>query len=85
MGAASVTISDKFFLPSIKSETAPSSPLISYVDEKKTQVGYEISFNKYFYKQKELRTISVLIDDLLELEIQTDGMLSEIIGGISNE
>lgn len=69
------------FLDSEIKEYAPDA----YIDEKKTQIGYEISFNKYFYKQKELRTISVLVDDLLALENQTDGMLSEIIGGICNE
>lgn len=29
----------------------------AYVDEKKTQIGYEISFTKYFYKPTELRPI----------------------------
>lgn len=54
----------------------------AYVDEKKTQIGYEISFTKYFYKPVELRSMQDIISDLKELEQQTDGMLAEIMGGL---
>ena len=37
----------------------------AYIDEKKTQIGYEISFTKYFYKPVELREMSEIIKSLM--------------------
>ena len=54
----------------------------AYVDEKKTAIGYEISFTKYFYKPVELRELADIIADLRALEKEADGMMSEIMGGI---
>ena len=53
----------------------------AYVDEKKTQIGYEINFTKYFYKPTELRTMSDIISDLRKLEETSDGIIKDIIGG----
>ena len=55
----------------------------AYVDEKKTQIGYEISFTKYFYKPVELREMRDILEDLNALEKEANGMLAEIMGGIS--
>lgn len=55
----------------------------AYVDEKKTQIGYEISFTKYFYKPTELRAVKTIISDLESLEMQTNGMLQDILGGLN--
>jgi type I restriction enzyme M protein len=52
------------------------------VDEKKTQIGYEISFTKYFYKPVELRDMSDILSSLTALEKEADGLLTEIMGGI---
>jgi type I restriction enzyme M protein len=46
----------------------------------KTVIGYEISFNRYFYKPQPLRTLSEIRADILALEQETEGLLSEIIG-----
>lgn len=54
----------------------------AYLDEKKTQVGYEISFTKYFYKPVELREIKDIIASLNALEKEADGMMTEIMEGI---
>lgn len=54
----------------------------AYIDEKKTQVGYEISFTKYFYKPIELREMSDIIESLNSLEKEADGMMADIMGGI---
>lgn len=54
----------------------------AYLDEKKTVAGYEISFTKYFYKPKPLREIHEIIDELTALEKESDGMMSQILGGI---
>lgn len=54
----------------------------AYVDEKKSQIGYEVSFTKYFYKPVELREMSEILESLTALEKEADGVLEEIMGGI---
>lgn len=54
----------------------------AWVDEKKTQIGYEISFTKYFYKPVELRDMADILADLHALEKEADGMMAEIMEGI---
>lgn len=54
----------------------------AYVDHTKTQIGYEISFAKYFYKPIELRSMADIIADLNALEAASDGMLLDIVGGL---
>jgi len=53
----------------------------AFVDEKKTQIGYEVSFTKYFYKPMELRELSDILMSLSQLEKEADGVLTEIMGG----
>jgi len=55
----------------------------AWVDEKKTVIGYEISFTKYFYKPVELREVSEILAELTALEQQADGMMAGIMEGIS--
>lgn len=55
----------------------------AWVDEKKTVIGYEISFTKYFYKPVELREMSEILAELTALEQQADGMMASIMEGIS--
>lgn len=63
----------------IKNEVLTYAPDV-WVDEKKTQIGYEISFTKYFYKPVELRDMRTIISELQNLERESDGMLSKITG-----
>jgi type I restriction enzyme M protein len=44
-----------------------------------TKIGYEISFNKYFYKHTPLRNIEAVTKDILELETQSDGLIADIL------
>ena len=44
------------------------------------KVGYEISFTRYFYKPKPMRTLAEIRTDILILEQETDGLLAEILG-----
>ena len=66
----------------IENEVKPYAP-DAYVDDKKTQIGYEISFTKYFFTPSEVRSVKIITDDLRNLETQTAGMLDEILGGVS--
>lgn len=54
----------------------------AWVDEKKTQVGYEISFTKYFYKPVELRPMNEILKSLNDLEQEADGLLAGIMEGV---
>lgn len=65
----------------MEEEVHPYAP-DAIVDPKKTTVGYEISFTKYFYKPVELREMSDILAELSELEKQADGLLVEIMGEI---
>jgi len=65
----------------MRNEVLPYAP-DAWVDEKKTQIGYEISFTKYFYKPVELRSLDEILADLKALEKETEGMMAEIIGGL---
>ena len=49
---------------------------------KKTQIGYEVSFTKYFYKPVELRDLNDILASLKELEKEADGVLAGIMEGI---
>lgn len=44
-----------------------------------TKIGYEISFNKYFYQHKALRSIEEVSADILALELESDGLIREIL------
>lgn len=67
----------------INTEVKPYAP-DAYIDEKKTQIGYDISFTKYFYRPTELRPMQAIISDLESLETQTNGMLGDILGGVKS-
>lgn len=54
----------------------------AFVDESKTQIGYEINFTKYFYKAKELESVEDIIGCIKELERQSAGMMASILEGL---
>ena len=54
----------------------------AYIDETKTQIGYEISFTKYFYKPAELRGIGEIISSLDALENEAKEVSAEVMEGI---
>ena len=45
------------------------------------KIGYEISFNRHFYKPKKLRILDEIRADLLAVEKEAKGLLEEILGG----
>ena len=63
----------------IRREVLPYVP-DAWVDNTKTQIGYEISFNRYFFKPQPLRTLDEIRTDIQSLEKETEGLLDEIIG-----
>ena len=53
----------------------------AWYDPESVRIGYEISFNRYFYKPQPLRTLEQIRADILALEKETEGLLEEIIEG----
>ena len=64
----------------IKREVLPYAPDAWYRPDG-IKTGYEISFTRYFYKPKPMRTLEEIRADILAVEEETEGLLSEIIGG----
>jgi type I restriction enzyme M protein len=63
----------------LKREVLPYAPDAWYVPDS-TKIGCVISFSRHFYKPKPLRTLEEISADILGLEKETKGLLSEIIG-----
>lgn len=52
----------------------------AWIDAAKTQIGYEISFTRHFYKPAPMRTLEEIKADIYALEQETEGLLEQIIG-----
>jgi type I restriction enzyme M protein len=61
-----------------KREILPHVP-DAWIDHNKTKVGYEINFTKYFYEFKPLRSLADIKADILALEQETEGLITEVI------
>jgi len=55
----------------------------AWYNPKTVKTGYEISFNRYFYKPEPMRPLAEIQADILALETQTEGLLAEIMGGMA--
>lgn len=65
----------RYFLAEVK----PYVP-DAWINLASVRIGYEISFNKYFYRPKPLRTLEEVTWDILALEKQAEGLVAEIVG-----
>ena len=63
-----------YFLREVKPHVAEA-----WINLDATKIGYEISFNKYFYRHKPLRAIDEVSTDILKLEELSDGLIREIL------
>ncbi len=64
----------------IRREVLPYTP-DAWVDQSRTQIGYEISFTRHFYKPKPLRTLDEIRADILAVQQESEGLLEEILQG----
>lgn len=64
---------DEYF----KREVLPFAP-DAWIDTKKSTVGYEIPFTRYFYKYEAPKPSAEIMAEILELEKELDGSLSEV-------
>lgn len=51
----------------------------AWIDLDSVKIGYEISFNKYFYQHRPLRSLAEVASELVELEQQADGLIAQIL------
>lgn len=51
----------------------------AWIDLDSVKIGYEISFNKYFYQHKPLRSLEEVAKELVELDQQADGLIAQIL------
>lgn len=68
---------DKYF----KSEVLPYTP-DAWIDNSKIEIGYFISFNKYFYEYTELDDVEEITNKLFDLENESKGLLHQILSGV---
>ena len=65
----------------VQNEILPYTP-DAWIDCESIQEGYELSFTKYFYKPKSLRSIDDISQDIRAIENRINGMLDDILGVI---
>ena len=63
----------------LRREVLPYAKDAWYV-AKSVKVGYEISFNRYFYEPEPMRSLDEIRADILAVETDTAGLLHEIMG-----
>lgn len=64
----------------LRREVLPHVP-DAWIDADATRIGYEINFNRYFYKPAPMRTLEEIRADILAVEQDTGGLLDEILSG----
>jgi type I restriction enzyme M protein len=52
----------------------------AWINLDSTKIGYDISFNKYFYQHKALRSMDDVASDIINLEQKAEGLIAEILG-----
>ena len=55
-----------------------------WMDRKKDKVGYEINFNRYFYRHTPLRSPQEIGDEMRALEGQNEGLLRDVLELVSD-
>ena len=65
----------RYFLAEVKPHVEEA-----WINLDSTKIGYEISFNKYFYKHKPLRSMEEVSSDIVALEQQAEGLIADILG-----
>ena len=63
----------------LQEEILPYAP-DSWYNPEAVRIGYEINFNRHFYKPQPMRSLEEIRADILAMERETEGLLSEIVG-----
>jgi len=76
--AESVPLNDeihRYFLAEVKLHVEEA-----WINLDSTKIGYEVSFNKYFYRHKPLRSLDDVASDIIILEQKAEGLIAQILG-----
>lgn len=65
----------QYFLDEVKPHVEEA-----WINLDSVKIGYEISFNKYFYRHKPLRSLEEVAKDIINLEQKGDGLIAQILG-----
>lgn len=65
----------RYFLAEVKPHVEEA-----WINLDSTKIGYEISFNKHFYRHKPLRSLREVADDMIALEQKSEGLIAQILG-----
>lgn len=65
----------QYFLDEVKPHVSEA-----WINLDSTKIGYEISFNKYFYQHKPLRLMDEVATDIIDLEQKAEGLIAQILG-----
>lgn len=65
----------EYFLEEVKPHVEEA-----WINVDSTKIGYEISFNKYFYRHKPLRALNEVAKDIIDLEQKAEGLIAQILG-----
>lgn len=74
----SVSLKDnihRYFLAEVKPHVEEA-----WINLDSTKIGYEVSFNKYFYRHNPLRSMEEVAKDIVSLEKQAEGLIADILG-----
>ncbi len=74
----SIPITDeihRYFVAEIKPHVEEA-----WINLASTKIGYEISFNKYFYRHKPLRSLEEVANEIISIEQKAEGLITEILG-----
>jgi len=52
----------------------------AWINLDSTKIGYEISFNKHFYRHIPLRSMEEVAEDIVSLEQQAEGLIADLLG-----
>ena len=65
----------QYFLDEVKPHVEEA-----WINLDSVKIGYEISFNKYFYRHKPLRSLEDVAKDIINLEQKAEGLIAQILG-----
>jgi type I restriction enzyme M protein len=65
----------RYFLAEVKPHVAEA-----WINLDSVKIGCEISFNKYFYRHKPLRSMEEVAADIVALEKKAEGLIADILG-----
>jgi len=63
----------------LQREVLPYAPDAWFIPET-VKIGYEISFNRYFYKPRPMQTLEEIQADILQVKQETEGLMHDILG-----